>query len=66
LGYVFGDWLETRENGERIAFLAAFSTALLITGLIELVRWLRQRRAKRLIALDTETASQSSHSARQL
>ena len=43
LGYLFGDWLEERQNGETIAFAAAFTSALAITGLIELVRWQRKR-----------------------
>lgn len=45
LGYIFGDWLEGRENGETIAFAAAFGTALAITGLIEVVRHFRKKRA---------------------
>lgn len=45
LGYLFGDWLETRENGETIAFVAAFSTALAVTAIIELIRWQRKRRS---------------------
>ncbi len=43
LGYLFGDWLEERENGETIAFAAAFGSALAITGLIEVIRWYRKR-----------------------
>lgn len=43
LGFLFGDWLEERPNGETIAFVAAFASALAITGLIELVRWQRKR-----------------------
>ncbi len=45
LGFLFGDWLEERDNGETIAFVAAFTTALAITGLIELIRWQRARQA---------------------
>ena len=44
LGFLFGDWLEDRENGEAIAFGLAFVTAISITGLIELVRYYRKRR----------------------
>lgn len=41
LGYLFG---QTFENDHTIAFWLAFATALAISGLIELVRWLRERR----------------------
>jgi|TARA_R110002110_G_scaffold100500_2_gene256065 membrane protein DedA with SNARE-associated domain len=41
LGYLFG---QTFENNHTLAFWLAFATALGITGLIELVRWLRERR----------------------
>ncbi|MBT8241633.1 MAG: DedA family protein [Acidimicrobiia bacterium] len=45
LGYLFGDWLEERENGETIAFGAAFASALAVTALIELIRWQRKRQS---------------------
>lgn len=41
LGYLFG---QTFEDNHTLAFWLAFATALSITGLIELVRWLRERR----------------------
>ena len=44
LGYLFGDWLEDRPNGEAIAFGAAFATAVSITGLIEVIRHFRNKR----------------------
>ncbi|MFW2383450.1 MAG: DedA family protein [Acidimicrobiales bacterium] len=48
LGFLFGDWLEERENGETIAFAAAFASALAVTGIIELVRWQRKKAANGL------------------
>jgi membrane-associated protein len=40
LGYFFG---QAFEDNHTIAFWLAFATALAVTGLIELVRWLRHR-----------------------
>lgn len=42
LGYVFG---KTFEDNHTLAFFLAFGAALLLSGLVELVRWLRERRA---------------------
>lgn len=41
LGYVFGKQFE---DNHTLAFILAFVTALSITGVVELVRWLRGRR----------------------
>jgi len=41
LGFFFG---QAFEDDHTLAFWLAFATALAITGLIELVRWLRERR----------------------
>jgi len=41
LGFFFG---QAFEDNHTIAFWLAFATALVITGMIELVRWLRERR----------------------
>lgn len=41
LGYLFG---QTFKDNHTLAFWFAFGTAIGITGLIELVRWLRERR----------------------
>ena len=41
LGYLFG---QTFEDNHTLAFWLAFATALSITGLIEVVRWMRGRR----------------------
>ncbi len=41
LGYVFGKQFE---DNHTLAFILAFVSALSITGVVELVRWLRERR----------------------
>lgn len=41
LGYVFGKQFE---DNHTLAFILAFVTALAITGIVELVRWIRERR----------------------
>lgn len=43
LGFFFG---QAFEDDHAVAFWLAFATALAITGVIELVRWLRDRRAE--------------------
>jgi membrane protein DedA with SNARE-associated domain len=44
LGYLFG---QTFEDNHTLAFWLAFATALSITALIEVVRWVRERRKNR-------------------
>ena len=44
LGFAFG---ERFENDHTLAFLLAFAAALSMTALIELVRWVRKRRAEK-------------------
>ena len=46
LGYVFG---ERFEDDHTLAFILAFSAALSITVLIELVRWVRKRRTQEAV-----------------
>jgi membrane protein DedA with SNARE-associated domain len=47
LGYLFG---QTFEDNHTLAFWLAFATALGITGVIEVVRWFRERRKTRAAA----------------
>lgn len=49
LGYVFG---QTFEDDHTIAFWLAFGTALAITGLMEIIRWVRHRDDDLDVAVD--------------
>jgi len=54
LGYAFG---QAFEDDHTLAFWLAFGTALGITGVVELVRWMREvRRERRTRAVDTQPA----------
>jgi membrane protein DedA with SNARE-associated domain len=56
LGFFFGSQFE---DDHTLAFWLAFGTALAITGIIELVRWLRDRRKERNAAVAAHDAEQS-------
>jgi membrane protein DedA with SNARE-associated domain len=48
LGYLFG---QAFEDNHTVAFWLAFGTALAITALVEVIRYLRERRASRRLEM---------------
>ena len=57
LGFLFG---QAFEDNHSLAFWLAFGTALAITGLVEVVRWVRERRKEGTAPSEPSTPAPSS------